>query len=109
MIIGLTGNIATGKSTISNMLETKYNIPVIDADKIAREVVEPGEETLSIIAETFGRQVLLIDGTLNRKKLGEIIFQDASKRETLNNIVHPAVREKMDMKKNSCFKKDLQP
>ncbi|WP_077065078.1 dephospho-CoA kinase [Gracilibacillus massiliensis] len=99
MIIGLTGNIATGKSTISNMIQEKYSIPVIDADKVAREVVEPGEKALQTIAETFGEGILLEDGTLNRKHLGEIIFQDKTKREKLNAIVHPAVRVRMEQKK----------
>nr|WP_148434695.1 dephospho-CoA kinase [Gracilibacillus massiliensis] len=99
LIIGLTGNIATGKSTISNMIQEKYSIPVIDADKVAREVVEPGEKALQTIAETFGEGILLEDGTLNRKHLGEIIFQDKTKREKLNAIVHPAVRVRMEQKK----------
>ncbi|QGH35274.1 dephospho-CoA kinase [Gracilibacillus salitolerans] len=95
MIIGLTGNIATGKSTISNMFQAKFQIPVIDADIVSREVVEPGEQALEEIAATFGEDILLEDGTLNRKKLGSIIFQDETKREKLNAIVHPAVRKKM--------------
>ncbi|SHN06203.1 dephospho-CoA kinase [Gracilibacillus kekensis] len=99
MIIGLTGNIATGKSTISSMIQEEYSIPVIDADMIAREVVEPGEKALQRIVETFGEDILLEDGTLNRKRLGEIIFEDKTKREQLNAIVHPAVRERMEQKK----------
>lgn len=103
MIIGLTGNIATGKSTISNMFQEKYKIPVIDADRVSREVVEPGEETLAQIVTTFGEDILLNDGTLNRKKLGEIIFQDKRKREQLNAIVHPAVRKRMIAKKEALL------
>ncbi|MGN8645759.1 dephospho-CoA kinase [Gracilibacillus sp. HCP3S3_G5_1] len=103
LIIGLTGNIATGKSTISNMFQEKYKIPVIDADRVSREVVEPGEETLAQIVTTFGEDILLNDGTLNRKKLGEIIFQDKRKREQLNAIVHPAVRKRMIAKKEALL------
>jgi dephospho-CoA kinase len=103
LIIGLTGNIATGKSTISNMIQEKYQIPVIDADIVSREVVEPGEQALKKIAATFGEEILLEDGTLNRKLLGSIIFQDQSKREQLNAIVHPAVRKRMIAKKEKLL------
>ncbi|MFD2654580.1 dephospho-CoA kinase [Gracilibacillus thailandensis] len=103
LIIGLTGNIATGKSTISNMIQEKYQIPVIDADIVSREVVEPGEQALKKIAATFGEEILLEDGTLNRKLLGSIIFQDQSKREQLNAIVHPAVRKRMISKKEKLL------
>ncbi len=108
MIIGLTGNIATGKSTISNMFQAKYQIPVIDADIVSREVVEPGEQALEEIAATFGEDILLEDGTLNRKKLGSIIFQDETKREKLNAIVHPAVRKKMLSKKEELLQQGNQ-
>lgn len=108
LIIGLTGNIATGKSTISNMFQEKYKIPVIDADRVSREVVEPGEDTLTHIVTTFGEDILLNDGTLNRKKLGEIIFQDKRKREQLNAIVHPAVRKRMIAKKEELLQQGNQ-
>ncbi|WP_163581592.1 dephospho-CoA kinase [Gracilibacillus saliphilus] len=108
LIIGLTGNIATGKSTISNMIQEKYLIPVIDADIVSREVVEPGEQALEKIAVTFGEEILLEDGTLNRKLLGSIIFQDQSKREQLNAIVHPAVRKRMISKKEELLQQGYQ-
>nr|WP_026287220.1 dephospho-CoA kinase [Gracilibacillus lacisalsi] len=108
MIIGLTGNIATGKSTISNMIQEKYQIPVIDADIVSREVVEPGEQALEKIAATFGEEILLEDGTLNRKLLGSIIFQDQSKREQLNAIVHPAVRKRMISQKEELLQQGYQ-
>ncbi len=108
MIIGLTGNIATGKSTISKEIQNNFHIPVIDADKVAREVVEPGEKALEAIMETFGNQILLADGTLDRKRLGAIIFQDKSQREKLNSIVHPSVRERMEKKKNSLLQQGHQ-
>jgi len=94
LVIGLTGGIATGKSTVSTLLKAS-NIPVIDADLIARQVVEPGTTALARIKATFGNQVLFPDGTLDRKKLGSIIFTDDSKRKKLNAIVHPAVRKTM--------------
>ena len=73
--LGLTGGIATGKTTISNYLKTK-RIPVLDADEYARKVVEPGTPGLTDIVNTFGKQVLQSDGSLNRKLLGQIIFND---------------------------------
>ncbi len=74
MIIGLTGNIASGKSTVSNMLKESYQIPIIDADIIARQVVEPGETSYDQIVETFGRDILLDDQTINRKKTRTAYF-----------------------------------
>jgi dephospho-CoA kinase len=94
LVIGLTGSIASGKSTVSSMFKD-LQIPVIDADLIAREVVEPGEPALDEIVSEFGEKVLFPDGTLNRKSLGTIIFSDAEKRTKLNAIVHPAVRKRM--------------
>jgi len=94
LTIGLTGSIASGKSTVSLMFDD-YNIPVIDADKLSREVVEPGEKAYAQIIETFGTDVLRADKTIDRKHLGAIVFADETKRKQLNDIVHPAVREKM--------------
>ncbi|MFE1243636.1 dephospho-CoA kinase [Fictibacillus sp. NPDC058756] len=94
MIIGLTGGIATGKSTASLIL-SEQGIPVIDADIIAREVVMPGKEAYEKIVAFFGDDVLLSDKTLNRARLGEIIFNNSEKRLKLNEIVHPAVRSEM--------------
>ena len=93
-IIGLTGGIASGKSTVSNWLISQ-GYPVVDADIAARKVVEPGMPALREITEAFGNDMLLEDGTLDRKKLGSVIFADEEKRHTLNAIVHPAVREWM--------------
>ncbi|WP_077703302.1 dephospho-CoA kinase [Virgibacillus dokdonensis] len=100
VIIGLTGSIATGKSTISLMFDD-FRIPVIDADKLAREVVKPGERAYEEIIRHFGLEILRKDKTLNRELLGEIIFADEQKREQLNHIVHPAVREKMVEKRDA--------
>ncbi|KAJ7663033.1 CoaE-domain-containing protein [Mycena rosella] len=91
LVVGLTGGIATGKSSVSNLLKGKH-IPVVDADIIARQVVEPGTPALAKIAAFFGPEILQSDGTLDRKKLGSIIFNDEIKRRKLNSIVHPAVR-----------------
>lgn len=94
LIIGLTGSIASGKSTVSLMFDD-FRIPVIDADKIAREVVYPGESTYKKIIEAFGEGILREDQTLDRKKLGEIVFGNNQKREILNQIIHPAIRERL--------------
>ncbi|QXE00676.1 dephospho-CoA kinase [Terribacillus sp. DMT04] len=103
LVIGLTGGIASGKSTVSDLFR-EYNIPVVDADVVAREAVEPGEPALRAIIESFGEDILLQDGTLNRPKLGSIIFQDEKKRELLNNIVHPVVRERMTAERDRLKK-----
>ncbi|MFB1080453.1 dephospho-CoA kinase [Jeotgalibacillus sp. JSM ZJ347] len=102
MIIGLTGSIATGKSTVANEL-INIGYTVIDADQSARTVVEPGEEANLKIREVFGDEVFTEDGHLNRPKLGEIIFNDEQKRKQLNGIVHPAVRADMLKQKDQAF------
>ena len=90
--MGLTGGIATGKSTVSAILKS-FNIPVVDADLLARQVVEPGTPALKAIVSTFGHEVLLPDGTLNRKMLATIAYNDETKMKLVNKIVHPAVRK----------------
>ncbi|WP_462406964.1 dephospho-CoA kinase [Gracilibacillus sp. Marseille-QA3620] len=101
-IIGLTGGIASGKSTVSNWLLSQ-GYPVVDADIAARKVVEPGMPALEKIRKAFGDDVLLPDGTLDRKRLGSIIFANEEKRQTLNVIVHPAVREWMRQETERAF------
>ena len=94
MIIGLTGSIASGKSTVAKMIQS-YNLPIVDADQVARQVVESGSPTLLKIAEVFGQDVISEDGTMDRAKVGNLIFHDESKRQQLNAIIHPAIREEM--------------
>jgi dephospho-CoA kinase len=89
-LIGLTGGIASGKSTVARRLAERGAVAV-DADQIAREVVEPGTPALAEIAATFGDGVLNADGSLNRAALGAIVFSDESSRLRLNAITHPAV------------------
>ncbi|SFB24733.1 dephospho-CoA kinase [Lentibacillus halodurans] len=100
LVIGLTGSIASGKSTVSSMFDD-FNIPVIDADKISREVVMPGEKAYSQIVDTFGETILRGDKSIDRKKLGAIVFGNEEKRKQLNAIVHPAVRGKMLKKRDN--------
>ncbi|MCZ8536257.1 dephospho-CoA kinase [Paenisporosarcina quisquiliarum] len=102
MIIGLTGSIASGKSTISAMLKEK-GYPIIDADLVARLVVEPGTETLSEIERVFGDQVMNKDGTLNREALGQLIFHEPAKRKQLNDLMHPAIRAEMLRQRDELF------
>jgi dephospho-CoA kinase len=92
--IGLTGGIGSGKSEVSRRL-AEHGAVLIDADVAAREVVVPGSPGLARIAETFGTGVLRPDGSLNRERLGEIVFGDPELRVKLNEIVHPLVREWM--------------
>ncbi|MBN6188025.1 dephospho-CoA kinase [Aneurinibacillus sp. BA2021] len=94
MVVGLTGGIACGKSTVSRMLAER-NARIIDADIIAREVVRPGEDAWSLIIKRFGRDILLPTEELDRVKLGSIVFADEKARLDLNAIVHPAVRKRM--------------
>lgn len=97
MKIGLTGGIASGKSTIASLLVERGAL-LVDADQVAREVVLPGEQALEAIASTFGQAVLEADGSLNRKALGEIVFRDKDSLAKLEAITHPAIRERMQAK-----------
>lgn len=94
MVIGLTGGIACGKSTVSRMLAERA-VRIIDADMIAREVVRPGEEAWSLVVERFGQDILLANDELDRAKLGSLVFSDEQARLDLNAIVHPAIRGRM--------------
>lgn len=89
-IVGLTGGIATGKSTVSAIWRAS-GATIIDADAIAREVVRPGRPAYSLIRQHFGQRVINTDGTLNRSALGNIIFSDARQRAALNRRIHPFI------------------
>ncbi|NLB18479.1 MAG: dephospho-CoA kinase [Syntrophomonadaceae bacterium] len=91
-VIGLTGSIASGKSSVSKILK-QQGIPVIDADQMAREIVEPGKPAYQDIVNEFGAQVVDADGQLNRKRLGDIIFSDPEMRNKLNSFTHPRLKE----------------
>lgn len=94
MIIGLTGSIASGKSTVAKMMRG-YELPIVDADQVARDVVEPGSPTLAKIVAAFGEAALCEDGTMNREYVGQLIFHEPAKRNVLNDIIHPAIRTEM--------------
>ncbi len=93
LLVGLTGGIATGKSTVSEMFRRLGGV-IIDADLLAREVVEPGEPALAQIAAEFGPGVLALDGTLDRKTLGAVVFADPARRKRLEQLTHPAIRDR---------------
>ena len=95
LLVGLTGNIASGKSEVARIL-AELGASVIDADVLSREVVEPGQPAHEAIVRHFGNEVLQPDGTLDRARLRDIVFSDAQQREALNQIVHPAVRRRRD-------------
>ncbi|MDR6553305.1 dephospho-CoA kinase [Paenibacillus qinlingensis] len=94
MNIGLTGGIACGKSTVSRMLVSRGAL-LIDADQIARDVVEPGSPVLEQVAAAFGQAVIGRDGSLQRKMLGEIIFGSPEARQQLEGLLHPPIRARM--------------
>ena len=93
LILGLTGNIGCGKSSLSKIL-MQNNIDVIDADIISRQIFED-KELLNLVFENFGQNIKNIDGTLNRKALGNIVFNDDEKLVILNSLTHPKIKEKI--------------
>jgi len=97
LLIGLTGGVATGKSTVVRRLK-ELGAAVIDADQLAREVVEPGEPALEEIRQRFGPEVIGEDGQLDRARLARIVFEDEEARKALEAIVHPRIRSRMRAK-----------
>ncbi|MFM2588847.1 dephospho-CoA kinase [Vibrio sp. TBV020] len=95
LVIGLTGGIASGKTTIANLFNQEFGIEIVDADVVARQVVEPGTKGLNAITEHFGLQVIHDDGTLDRSAVREIIFSQPEEKEWLNQLLHPMIRSQM--------------
>ena len=93
-VFGLTGNIGSGKSTVAAMLR-EAGIPVLDADRISREVTAPGGRAYAAVVQAFGGGIVRADGSIDRKRLGEIVFSDPGSRERLEKITHPAILEAM--------------
>ena len=95
LIVGLTGNVAAGKSAVAALWRGS-GVPVLSADELARVAVEPGTEALARVAELFGRGVIRADGTLDRAAVGRIVFRDEGARRRLEAVVHPEVRRLRD-------------
>ncbi|MUK50260.1 dephospho-CoA kinase [Aliivibrio fischeri] len=94
-VVAITGGIGSGKTTVADRFQALYNINIVDADIIAREVVNPRTEGLIQIEKHFGPQILLDDGHLNRAKLRECIFSEPSEKQWLNDLLHPLIRSEM--------------
>ncbi|OZT12200.1 dephospho-CoA kinase [Priestia aryabhattai] len=107
IVVGLTGGIASGKSTVAAIFR-EMSIPVIDADQIAKEVVQNGRAAYSKIVETFGKGILQEDLEINRAALGQIIFHNKQERQKLNSIVHPEVRKEMLKQKEQLIAEQYQ-
>lgn len=105
-IIGITGGVGMGKTTISNYLQTHYQLPVLDADLYAREAVEPGSQVLAKLVERYGSSILLPDGTLNRSRMGDIVFHSAAERCWLEQQIHPYVRERIESELQACIQQN---
>ena len=105
-ILGLTGGIACGKSTISAYLK-EFGLPVIDADECSRAVVEKGSIGLEKLTEIFCNKILENDGTLNRKALGQIVFSDSEQLSLLNSVMEPLIREEISRRLNQENNADL--
>ena len=95
--IGLTGGIGCGKSTVTDLFNSLYNIPIIDADIISHQLVEPEQPALSQIQQKFGKSIINQDGSLNRAKLKDIIFSDKEKKQQLEAILHPLIYQQMQL------------
>ena len=98
-LIGITGGIGTGKSTATDYLQTRYNLPIWDADMYARAAVAVGSPILQSISQRYGTSILQLDGTLDRRRLGEFIFSDPHERHWLESYIHPYVR--------TCFETEI--
>lgn len=93
MVIGITGGIGCGKSTVLNILKENFNAHIIDADKVAHRLMEPLNPAYNNVKAAFGDMIIGSDGFIDRKKLGQIVFNDKEKLKRLNSIVHPMVKE----------------
>lgn len=101
LIIGLTGGIGSGKSAAAECFR-QLGVPIFDADEIGRELVAPGQRCLNAIVAAFGHEILLTDGTLNRAKLRDVVFNDATQRQRLEAILHPAILAEMQARGRKC-------
>ncbi|WP_165310303.1 dephospho-CoA kinase [Vibrio ziniensis] len=98
LIIGLTGGIASGKTTVANLFHDQFGIEIVDADVIARQVVEKGSEGLQAIHQHFGDEILTADSELNRAELRKRIFANENEKAWVNQLLHPMIRQRMEQK-----------
>jgi len=105
VIIGLTGGVASGKTTVSQIMKEE-GAYLIDADQIARELVQPHQPAWNELVRSFGKEILQEDGSIHRKKLAEKVFTDPEKRKLLNQILHPRIKEEMDRRTREIGQKD---
>ena len=105
LIVGLTGGVASGKTAISQVLKGE-GAYIIDADQIARELVQPHKPAWSELIRAFGKEILQEDGSIHRKKLADKVFADPKKRRLLNQILHPRIKEEMDRRTKEIGQKD---
>ena len=96
MVIGITGGIGSGKSVVTSLLRDKFDAAVIDTDTIGHEVMEIGKSAYKKVVEIFGNKVIAEDGSIDRKKLGSLVFDNLELLSKLNNIIHPAVEAEVD-------------
>jgi dephospho-CoA kinase len=105
LIVGLTGGVASGKTAISQVLKEE-GAYIIDADQIARELVQPHKPAWNELIRAFGKEILQEDGSIHRKKLADQVFADPKKRKLLNQILHPRIKEEMDRRTKEIGQKD---
>jgi dephospho-CoA kinase len=94
-VIGLTGGVGMGKTTVSDYLATVHHLPILDADRYARAAVDLGSNLLATLADRYGSEILQADGTLDRRRLGAIVFADPTERQWLEQQIHPFVRDRI--------------
>jgi dephospho-CoA kinase len=105
LIVGLTGGVASGKTAVSQVLKEE-GAYIIDADQIARELVQPHKPAWNELIRAFGKEILQEDGSIHRKKLAEKVFADPEQRKLLNQILHPRIKEEMDRRTKEIGQKD---
>ena len=105
LIVGLTGGVASGKTAASQVLKEE-GADIIDADQIARELVQPHQPAWNELIRAFGKEILQEDGSLHRKKLADKVFADPKQRKRLNQILHPRIKEEMDRRTKEIGQKD---
>ena len=105
LIVGLTGGVASGKTAVSQVLKEE-GAYIIDADQIARELVQPHKPAWNELIRAFGKEILQEDGFIHRKKLADKVFADPKKRKLLNQILHPRIKEEMDRRTKEIGQKD---